>query len=124
MTENERAKIKLPNNAPAPTIPEDQLRVSEAWRRAADRLAGRSLTVKATKMPAMAVGDFSDDGPPATLSETPCPSCGEMALTIEYRLEVKELGTWSLAGTQPKVAARSWPWLRCLNCGVEARAES
>jgi len=124
MTENERAKIKLPNNAPAPTIPEDQLRVSEAWRRAADRLAGRSLTVKATKTPGKDVDDHLDDEQPAKLSGTPCPSCGEMALTIEYRLEVKELGTWSLAGTQPKVAARSWPWLKCMNCGLDARAKS
>ena len=43
--------MTLTNHAPAPTIPVEKLRVSKAAAKAADRVAGRSLEVKATKQP-------------------------------------------------------------------------
>lgn len=57
------------------------------------------------------------------IEETPCPNCGEKKLRVEYRLEAKPIGTFSVAGSQPKVAARQWPWVVCDGCGVEARAK-
>lgn len=57
------------------------------------------------------------------VSTTACPACGEQRLEIEYRLEAKPLGSYSLAGHQVKVAASGWPWLVCRNCGVEARGK-
>lgn len=120
MLENEQKNLKLANNASVPSIPEEALRISEPVQKAADIADGRPSTVKAAKH-----GDnqVQDEGS-AKLNETPCPSCGAKSLTIEYRLQARELGTWSLAGTQPKVATRSWPWLRCTNCGAEARAKA
>lgn len=66
------------------------------------------------------------------LARTPCPSCGELTLTLEVRdeprLTARPLGTWSLAGYQPKVSAVvdivSWPYAVCTTdgCGFERRA--
>lgn len=48
------------------------------------------------------------------LQENKCPSCGTKgSLTLEMRLRAKPLGTYSLAGMQPKVAAIPWPYLVC-----------
>ena len=56
-------------------------------------------------------------------SKTPCPACGELTLVIEERFEAKPIGTWSLAGVQNKMTGTMWPWIRCTNCGVEARGK-
>lgn len=47
-----------------------------------------------------------------------CRYCGGAALVFLLKLEAVE---GSLAGAQPKVSAKSWPYLRCLNCGHESR---
>lgn len=57
------------------------------------------------------------------MTATICPACGADALRIEYRLRAKPLGTYSLAGAQPKVAAENWPWLVCDSCGIEAEGK-
>lgn len=57
------------------------------------------------------------------IEQTPCPQCGLKALTIEWRLEAKATGTYSLAGAQPKVAATEVPWVVCWSCGVEAKGQ-
>lgn len=55
----------------------------------------------------------------------PCPGCGVRALELIQRLEARPIGTWSLAGIQPKVTVRPWPHVRCSvdrgGCGIEAR---
>ncbi|GAB3952333.1 hypothetical protein GCM10029976_090350 [Kribbella albertanoniae] len=52
----------------------------------------------------------------------PCPICAKRGtLRIEQRMEVREPGTYSIAGVQPKVAARMHLWLVCEHCGAEAR---
>lgn len=57
------------------------------------------------------------------LAKIPCPACGKLALRLEYRLRVKPFGTYSLAGTQPKVAASEWPYVVCENCRASAPIE-
>lgn len=58
------------------------------------------------------------------LARVPCPSCGELTLRVETRLESRPLGTWSLAGVQLKTSARTWPYAVCAsaNCDFEKRA--
>lgn len=57
------------------------------------------------------------------VSDTPCPACGQTTLSIEERFEPKPVGTWSLAGAQMKLTGKMWPYVRCSNCGVEARGK-
>jgi hypothetical protein len=58
------------------------------------------------------------------LMALPCTNCGvKGGLQIEMRLEAKPPSTYSLAGAQPKVAARSWPWMVCRNCSAECRGK-
>ncbi|ARD42503.1 hypothetical protein [Actinomyces gaoshouyii] len=53
-----------------------------------------------------------------------CARCGiDGQLRIEYRMEAKPLGTFSLAGAQMKVAATRWPWMVCGACGATCRGE-
>ncbi len=54
------------------------------------------------------------------VEETPCPACGALALRIESRLAIRQIGTFSLAGQQMKFSADQVPWLVCGSCGVEA----
>jgi len=55
-----------------------------------------------------------------TIEETPCPSCGEKTLRIEFKMTIKPIGTFSLAGAQMKFSSRMVPWLICGNCGIKA----
>lgn len=57
------------------------------------------------------------------VEDTPCPRCGQKTLRIEWRLEVKPIGSFSLSGQQMKASALEWPWLVCGNCGVEGRGK-
>lgn len=57
------------------------------------------------------------------VSDTPCPACGEQALTIEMRLTANPVGNFSLAGVGMKVTAANKPWLACSNCGIEAEGK-
>ncbi|MGN2642407.1 hypothetical protein ACTD5D_40795 [Nocardia takedensis] len=50
-----------------------------------------------------------------------CPACGADALHIESRLTALPIGTYSLAGVFPKVAAQESFWLVCRGCGAQAR---
>lgn len=60
-----------------------------------------------------------------TITEGPCPGtcskCGtDGSLRIEYRLRVKPIGTWALAGAQMKVTATRWPYMVCDACGARS----
>lgn len=57
------------------------------------------------------------------IPERVCPACGHEALTIEWRYEAKPIGSFALSGAQFKVSAVLWPWIKCQNCGIEARGE-
>lgn len=61
------------------------------------------------------------------LAENACPVCSEKAFWIDMRetLVAKPIGTFSLAGQQPKVSAIAgvWPWIVCGNCGFEEKAK-
>lgn len=58
------------------------------------------------------------------LAEVPCPRCRNLTLRVEERLESRPLGTWSLAGYQPKTSATPWPYAVCTTdgCGFKKRA--
>lgn len=58
------------------------------------------------------------------LARVPCPRCGELTLRLETRLEARPLGTWSLAGAQPKTSVVEWPYAVCVtdDCDFERRA--
>jgi hypothetical protein len=49
--------------------------------------------------------------------------CGKNSPRVEWRLEAKPIGTFSLAGQQMKVTATEWPWLVCDGCGRESRGK-
>lgn len=60
------------------------------------------------------------------LASVECPEChGVGTLALEYLLAALPFGTYSLAGTQPKVAARTWPHLICKadGCGFVKAAK-
>lgn len=43
-----------------------------------------------------------------------CPECHIVgSLALEWKLVAKPQGTYSLAGVQPKVSAKEWPYLVC-----------
>lgn len=58
-----------------------------------------------------------------------CPLCGEFTLQLVERegLLAKPLGSFSLAGMQPKISAHKvmWPWLVCSRpeCEYEERGK-
>lgn len=53
-----------------------------------------------------------------------CKHCGpEFPLRVEWRLEAKPLGTWSLAGAQMKIVAANTPFAICDSCGRECQGE-
>ncbi len=56
----------------------------------------------------------------AGLTLPPCPACGAEALRFVTRLRAKEIGTFSIAGAQPKVVATEVVYLVCDSCKVEA----
>lgn len=54
------------------------------------------------------------------LSTFACPSCSTVgSLTLEPRLVARPLGTWSLAGQQPKTSANLIPHIVCTVNGCE-----
>jgi hypothetical protein len=63
------------------------------------------------------------------LADKPCPECGRTTLRVVTRetYQAKDLGTFSLAGVQPKVSAHRflWPWVMCSNtaCSFEKRVK-
>lgn len=62
---------------------------------------------------------------PANYSITsPCPTCGSETLNVEFRLRSKPIGTFSVAGAQPKVAVEYSLWLDCTSCDFEEEGKS
>lgn len=59
-----------------------------------------------------------------TPAETQCPKCGHLGLDVTERFIAKPLGTFSLAGVQPKVSARKELHWSCLadDCDAEGPA--
>jgi hypothetical protein len=60
---------------------------------------------------------------PSDLYPWTCKYCDHVGIRVEWRLEALLMGTWSLAGVQPKTAAREHPWAVCEGCGHESRGE-
>jgi hypothetical protein len=54
-----------------------------------------------------------------SIDKTPCPSCGAVALRIEWRLTARPIGSFSLSGAGMKLSAREVPWLICGSCEIE-----
>lgn len=55
---------------------------------------------------------------------TPCPKCRAVGtLTMAWKFVPSTLGTYSLAGVQPKVSARRLLVATCSACGVKARVD-
>lgn len=52
-----------------------------------------------------------------------CKYCGHKGIRVEWRLEAKPVGTWSLAGVQKKCLAGEWPYAICNGCGHESRGQ-
>ena len=52
-----------------------------------------------------------------------CPECEHKGLRIEWRLEAKPVGSFSLSGAQMKFSAAKVPWLVCPGCGVESKGK-
>lgn len=57
------------------------------------------------------------------LSQVRCVYCGHVGIRVEWRLEAKPLGTWSLAGVQEKYVASHWPYAICNGCGHVSRGQ-
>jgi hypothetical protein len=60
------------------------------------------------------------------LKKLPCPQCNTQgSLKLENRLVAKPLGSYSIAGAQPKVVATQVPHLVCTKegCGFTLRAK-
>lgn len=58
-------------------------------------------------------------------TDAPCPRCNAEpgCLSIADQLQAQPLGSFSVAGAQLKVSARSVPVLRCSACGLELVGE-
>lgn len=56
-----------------------------------------------------------------SVNETQCPECSEYCLILETRWSASEIGTFSLSGVQVKLPMFTEVWVRCTNCGVEAK---
>lgn len=52
-----------------------------------------------------------------------CRHCGSADTWIEWRVEARPLGSYSLAGAQVKASAREWPYAACGECGHVSRGE-
>lgn len=63
------------------------------------------------------------DGTDKPLPDVTCPQCGHQGVNLVYKLRAKKLGTWSLAGTQPKLVLERWPYIICPECGLEGEGE-
>ncbi len=50
------------------------------------------------------------------VTDVPCPDCGDTTLTVEIRLALKDIGTYSIAGNTPPLVADEMPHLVC-PCG-------
>jgi hypothetical protein len=60
----------------------------------------------------------------SSILTTPCPRCYTVGtLTITHTLWALPLGTWSLAGAQPKTSARPRPQLGCSACDLRHLGE-
>lgn len=59
--------------------------------------------------------------------EIVCRYCGHQGCRMEVHMELvdKPVGTWSLAGAQPKTVVEERPWyfLRCLGCNHVSRGQ-
>lgn len=54
----------------------------------------------------------------------PCVKCGVPALRLEWRLQARPIGTFSLSGAQLKVSAHSHPYCVCDNCHAECAGKT
>lgn len=52
-----------------------------------------------------------------------CVYCGSDETYVEYRVEAKPVGSFSLAGAQAKVSSYTWPYAVCAGCGHESRGK-
>lgn len=58
------------------------------------------------------------------IEDATCRYCGATGrIRVEWRLEAKPLGTYSIAGLQPKAVARSHPYATCGGCGHVSRGQ-
>jgi hypothetical protein len=69
------------------------------------------------------VDQATKDALDAWAADNFCKYCGHVGLKIEWRLEAKPLGTFSLAGQQMKVSALEWPWAICPGCKHESKGK-
>jgi len=53
-----------------------------------------------------------------------CRHCGHHGIVIEWRLEARPIGSFSLAGAQMKFSAREHPYAKCPGCRHVSRGES
>jgi hypothetical protein len=67
-----------------------------------------------------------DDRPNASEAEATLPACPECGgtLSVVEKFVAKPLGTWSLAGAQPKATGRFWPHLVCDGCDLSKPAKA
>jgi ribosomal protein S27AE len=56
------------------------------------------------------------------VEDTRCPQCGEKTLSVDQVLQAKPIGTYSLAGAQPKVDAEYQLRWSCGSCGQSGPA--
>lgn len=52
-----------------------------------------------------------------------CKYCGSDDIVVEWKLRAKPIGSYSIAGAQPKVVAEKWPYATCQGCGHESEGE-
>jgi hypothetical protein len=64
-----------------------------------------------------------NDAPERKPLGAPCRYCGSGDTWVEWRLEAKPLGSFSLAGAQMKFSANRWPYAVCDGCGHVSRGE-
>ena len=58
------------------------------------------------------------------LEAATCTRCGTQGgLKVEYRLEARPTGSFSLSGNQMKFSAVEWPWLICMNCNATCKGK-
>lgn len=48
-----------------------------------------------------------------------CPECGHGGMDLEWRLQARPIGSFSLAGAQMKFSAREVPVITCPDCGLQ-----
>ena len=52
-----------------------------------------------------------------------CKYCGSDDIVIEWKLKAKKIGTYSIAGAQPKAVMQSWPYATCQGCGHKSEGQ-